>query len=161
MTPAEIISIIALCVSVASFTVSVCVAVRDRARVRAKCTFIGPCHNVTEGRREPASIFVELINKGRRAVIVKGFVRESGNRSMTWARVGPRETGLDLGENGRYTTKIQATDCDAGNGVFFTDMWFEDSLGNRYPVKGAKRNLKRLVETEGSFTNGIDSHNQQ
>src|SRR6266498_471031 len=137
MTPPEIISIIALSVSVASFTVSICVAVRDRARIRAKSTFVGSCHNVTENRREPASIFVELVNKGRRPIIVKGFIRESRKRSMNWSRVGPRETGLDLGENGKYTTTIQASDCDAGNGIFFTDMWFEDSLGNRYPVKGA------------------------
>jgi hypothetical protein len=29
-------------------------------------------------------------------------------------------------------------------------MWFEDVLGNRYPIKKAKKYMKRLVQTEGT-----------
>ncbi|HEY0550305.1 MAG TPA: hypothetical protein VGF13_11950, partial [Verrucomicrobiae bacterium] len=116
MTTAETISIISACIAVSSFTVSIMVALRDRARVKAKCSFVPPCHNVNvnDNCREPASIFVELINKGRRQAIITGFVREAPNKqAISWARMGPKETGYILGENGRYTTTILAKDCDA------------------------------------------------
>jgi hypothetical protein len=143
MPSSETISAFALVISVTSLGLSAYVALRDRGRVRTKSTFYAAFED------RPASMRVEAVNIGRRPVILTlfGGYYEDGHWRGTY--ISGYKTGVRLGENDRFSEDIDEQhhmlfDHETGSAV--TDLWFEDTLGRRYPVKGAKKHLKRFFE---------------
>jgi hypothetical protein len=138
-----IVSIIALVVSVGSLSVSTYVALRDRARLRAKSTF-------RNWENRPASIEVEAVSVGRRPVILTTIAGhyEDGDRCFT--DIGEDKTGIRLQEHERFSEDLTDGPPDLlfhpRSKARLTDLWFEDTLRRRYRVKNAKKHLKRLFK---------------
>lgn len=143
MPSSEIISAFAFAISVTSLGLSAYVALRDRGRVRAKSTF----YAATEGR--PASMRVEAVNIGRRPVILTLFGGYYENGCWSAVHIGDYKRGVRLEENERFRENIDGLHhmlFYPETGAAVTDLWFEDTLGRRYRVRGAKKNLKRFFE---------------
>ncbi|MHB8519975.1 MAG: hypothetical protein ACYDH9_04385 [Limisphaerales bacterium] len=111
--------------------------------MRTKITF----YAAQEDR--PPSMRVEAVNVGRRAVILTlfGGYYEDGRWRGTY--IGDSNTGVRLGENERFTEDMDDRhhmlfDCEAE--VAVTDLWFEDTLGRRYRVKGARKHLQQFFK---------------
>jgi hypothetical protein len=143
MPSSETISEIALTISVMSLSFSAYVALRDRGRLHTKSIF----YAAHEGRT--TSMRVEAINIGRRPVILTHFggYYEDGQWRGTY--IGDHKTGVRLGESEKFSEDINDLhhmlfDNETGSAV--TDLWFEDTLGRRYRVKGARNHLKQFFK---------------
>ena len=139
-----IVSIIALVISIGSLSVYTYVALRDRARLRAKSTFQNWEHR-------PASVEVEAVNIGRRPVILTTIAGHYEDGDWCFTVIGGEKTGIRLQEHERFSEDI--TDGSRLDLLFhpiskarLTDLWFEDTLQRRYRVKNAKKHLKLLFE---------------
>ena len=151
MDAAEIKSTIALCVSGLSLGISTWVASRDRARIKVKSNYVGSLHDVTFNRRQPAYIFVTLSNEGRRPVVMRGIDYEFTNKARRFDAInGPSGTALTLNENDSHQIEIKDHDCFMGNQML-TNVSLTDSLERRYKIKGIKKHIRKLIESEGSF----------
>jgi hypothetical protein len=142
MHTSEILSIVALAVSVTSLGLSAYMASRDRGKLRTKSTF----YAAYEGRSPVMR--VEAVNAGRRPVIltVLGGYYENGDWSGTYIR--DDTAGVRLGENEKFSEEIDRLHHMLFNhdtGAAVTDLWFQDTLGRRYRVEGAKKHLKQLL----------------
>jgi hypothetical protein len=143
MPSSETISVVALAISATSLSLSVYMALRDRGRLRTKSIF----YAAHDGR--PASMEVEAVNVGRRPVILRlvgGYYEDGGWNSQY---IGDRKTGVRLEENERFSENIDDLRymvIDHETGVAVTDLWFEDTLGRRYRVKGAKKHLEQFFK---------------
>ena len=63
--------------------------------------------------------------------------------------IGGYKTGVRLGENERFSESIDESHhmlFDQETGAAVTNLWFEDTLGRRYPVRNAKKHLKRFFK---------------
>ena len=149
MVTSDVISIVSLAVSAVSLSVSGYVVFIDRARVRARSEFF-PAHEDEDKRLRPASMRVEIVNMGRRPVVLTMMGGYYENNGWSGTYLGERDKGIRLEENGRFTEDIDrqhhvvwSREMDAA-----IDLWVEDTLGRRYRVKGAKDHLNRLFKNE-------------
>jgi hypothetical protein len=65
------------------------------------------------------------------------------------AFLGEDQKGLRLGEHERHDLSLEKNDllsATPDGQVLFHDLWVEDSLGRRYPIKDALSNVKPLLE---------------
>lgn len=138
------ISALALVISVTSLGLSAHVAFRDRGRLRTKSTFYAAHED-----RSP-SMCVEAVNAGRRPVILTVFGGYYENGQSRGTYIGDYKTGVQLGENEKFSENIDALHhmlFDQETGAAVTDLWFQDTLGRRHRVKGAKKHLQRLLKS--------------
>jgi len=96
---------------------------------------------------------VEAINVGRRPIILTlfGGYYEDGHWRGTY--IGDYKTGVRLGENEKFSEDIDDLHhmiFDHEEGVTVSDFWFEDTLGRRYPVKGAKKHLGQFFARDAA-----------
>jgi hypothetical protein len=76
-----------------------------------------------------------------------GGYYEDGNWSGTY--IGDHKTGIRLGENEKFSEDIDDLHhmlFDHEKSVAVSDFWFEDTLGRRYPVKRAKKQLEQFFK---------------
>lgn len=129
-------------ISVIALAVSGYVALRDRARLRAKSTFQKFVNFPV------ASIKVEAVNVGRRPVILTRMVWHYGDASSTATPLGEDRTGIRLQEHEKFSENITDSTMlmEPNSGASLTDLRFEDTLGRQYRVKHLKKHLKRLFK---------------
>jgi hypothetical protein len=149
MPSSETISVVALAISLGSMGLSAYVALRDRGHLRTRSTFYRANRGYLPGME------VEAVNVGRRPVILTRLIWLYGKESWSFSHIGDVNTGLRLGENERFSERI-----DDGHHMLFyeepfisssltrkvTDLCFEDTLGRRYHIKGAKKHLVRFFK---------------
>lgn len=147
---------IALAISVVSLLLSVYVALRDRGRLRARCRAYR--HPETG---EYAFLQVSVVNVGRRPIILRYlYGRYEGGRV---AGVAVDGEPLTLSEGAHYETKIGKFDgmmvyTDEYDGVYanLVRLFVEDSTGNRYRVRGSKKQVQLLWGSKHKL--GIRTH---
>lgn len=143
LNPSEILSLIAIVVSVASFGVAAYTAYQDRSRLRITSVFSAA------SQYGPARITITLVNMGRRPVILRllGGTDAAGNWSGTYFKYGT--SGLRLGEHERHERSLINDDAvdfgPEGDPVVYGKLWVEDSLGIRHQVPNSKIHLQRLL----------------
>jgi hypothetical protein len=140
MPVSNYISIAAILIALASFICSLYFGLRDRSRVKASCRLYNDDRMLT----------VQAVNHGRRPVvlIIFGGKYDSGQSSGTY--LGEKSQGIRLGEHEKYEQELHSSHpmvYRPEHDTWIEDLWFEDTLGRRYRVKDAKRNLKRLLKT--------------
>lgn len=144
MTRAEIISVVALVVSIASVAFSFYFNYRDRARPKATSKFY-PGHDYGLPH-----ISVTIVNAGRRPFILRMWGGSDEKGEWVGTFLGEGKSGLRLGEHERHDLSLEKNDLLADTpdgGILFHDLWVEDSLGRRHPIKDAKANVKLLWNT--------------
>jgi hypothetical protein len=139
---AEILSTIALFISIASFGLSALSVFRDRPRVKVTSTFYAASDF------NPDGIHVVVVNKGRRPVILRtvGGSGEGGGWSAT--SLATDKGGIRLGEHERWEHTIEPEHTVSinpeGEGMIFERMWIEDSLGNRHSIPRSREYVATL-----------------
>ena len=145
MARAEIISVIALLVSIGSLGFFIYFNYRDRAHLKATSRFYpgdpdyGPPH-----------ISVTIVNAGRRPIILRMWGGTDKEDHWVGHFLGEGKSGLRLGEHERHDLSLEKDDLFAAtltDDVLFENLWVEDSLGRRHPIKDAKANVKQLWNT--------------
>lgn len=138
----EVISTIALIVSLGSLSVSGYVAFRDRPRLKITSRF------VPASEYGPNRIVLALVNMGRRPVILRMLGGTSKNGAWAAEFLAHEKGGLRLGEHERYEHTLEKDDTVAFNpeneDLFYERLWVEDSLGNRHPVPNSHEHIKKL-----------------
>jgi len=142
MPPSLTVSIVALVTSLTSVGVSIYFGLRDRPKVKTSCTLYPPYDENPVPR-----LFVRLVNAGRRPVIIRLFGGTFGKDGWQGTYLNEGK-GLRLGEHEFYEQTISPDDQD----VLFShedseavqELWFEDSLGQRHPVKNSRKLLKEF-----------------
>ena len=143
MQASIVISIFALCVSIASFGIAFANFRRDRGHVKAECSFTAGYDGQDPHLRASA------VNAGRRPVVLRMW--GGTDKAGVWAGSMLRyeEGGHRLGEHERLDFAITAQDVlqfvPEGDDVLYADLWFEDTLGRRHPMNGAKAALRELL----------------
>lgn len=144
LTRSEIISLFALCLSVTSVSFSIYFGLRDRGRLQAKSRFM----QGWEG--QPAHILLTIVNTGRRPIILRLWAGVDDGGEWIGTPFGTEKElhGLRLGEHESYQFVLERKDILATGAddedLIFRDLWVEDSLGKRHPVRQARENLVRL-----------------
>jgi len=138
----EILSTVALVISLGSLSVSGYVAFRDRPRLKITSRF------VAASEYGPNRVVLTLINKGRRPVILRMLGGNSKDGKWSATFLDQKNGGLRLGEYERYEHTIEKGDTvcfHPDNEVWlFERLWVEDSLGNRHPVPNSRDHIKKL-----------------
>jgi hypothetical protein len=151
METSEIISIIALFVSIVSAGFSILFGSRDRARLRAVSKFF-PATQDDEGPISPPLLLIEIANHGRRDVYLEYFYvghgREKGLSIAETTWESDIHGRCQLSEGDKYSHTFDP-DCDGillnDDGIAATHLYFQDSLGRRYKVKHAGQNIQKYL----------------
>lgn len=141
MSRAEIISVLALLISAASLGTSIFSSLRDRARLVTSSQF-QPAWD-----EDSAHVAVSVVNAGRRPVILRMWVGAESKDNWVGTYLGEEKVGLRLGEHERHEFKLEKhnlLEITPDGDVSIQDLWFEDTLGRRHIVVGAKENLAKL-----------------
>jgi len=139
---AEIVSIVAICVSLASLGVALYTALRDRARLKIKSKFF------SASEYGPDRIVVSMVNAGRRPVVLRLIGGHDSHGQWGGSYLEREKGGLRLGEHEHYEYKFEKEDTvlmvPDGDDLFFEELWVEDSLGIRHAIPDSKAYIKRL-----------------
>lgn len=141
MTRAEVMSIVALVVSILSFGFSVYFNSRDRARLVAQSRFIPGSDDGF------AQVSITIVNAGQRPVILHMWAGEDEKGIWIGQILGEKGAGLRLAEHERHDLDLKKEDLyqqTPDGEILITDIWFEDTLGRRHKVKNAKTNISKL-----------------
>lgn len=144
MTWAEIISVVALLVSIASLCSSFFFGLRDRARLVTGSRYL------PLWEENPAHVCVSIVNAGRRPVILRMWVGAESTEKWEGHFLGEGTAGLRLGEHERYEFKLEQHDLHAvtpDEDFQIEDLWFEDTLGRQHTVRDVRANLAKLRAT--------------
>lgn len=138
----DILSTVALIVSLGSLSVSAYVALRDRPRLKITSRYIAA------SEYSPNRIILTLINKGRRPVILRLLGGTSKDEKWTATFLEQEKGGLRLGEHERYDHTIEKEDTvifhNDNDDLFFERLWVEDSIGNRHYVPNSRDHINKL-----------------
>jgi hypothetical protein len=144
MNTAEILSTIAIVISVAGTANSFYGTFRDRSRVKFKTRFI------KESEQGPARLYVTVANAGRRPIVLR--IKGGSTAEGRWSgeMLGDAAGGLRLGEGDHYDCTyfkhdVFYVDHEDNNFLPYESLWFEDSLGNRRVVPGSSEAINRLI----------------
>ena len=141
MTRAELISIVALLISLGSAAATIYFNLRDRARLVVKSTF----YSGYDG--EMPSMTVSVVNGGRRPAVLRMWAGTDGTKHWAGTLLNSSEGGLRLAEHERYELRLSKddlTEVTPDHEIVFTDLWFEDTLGRRHFVVDAKKHIAML-----------------
>ncbi len=133
------LSVCAILISIISLAWTIHVGLRDRGKLKT-CSQLYRKPDSTDF----AYMKVKAVNQGRRPIILTmiGSDFPGDSWSATYFEGGP----IRLGENESFEKTVEAGDnrtwSDEGEKAI--DLWFEDTLGRRYRVKSAKKNLRKL-----------------
>jgi hypothetical protein len=139
---AEITSIVAICISLASLSLSLYNVFRDRAKLKITSKFY------SASEHGPNRIIVRMVNDGRRPIILRLIGGNDSHGHWGGSYLEHEKGGLRLGEHEHYEYKFEKEDTvlfiPEGNDVFFDKLWVEDSLGRRHPIPESKVFIDRL-----------------
>ena len=129
--------------------------VRDRAHVKAKCEFC-PANPDEDGPFSPPGILIHIANYGRRPVYLEYLYFQYGKggtanyAETVWEGDKCGRRRLDEGDKYEYFFDPDSdTIFTNEDGIRATSIFFQDSLGHRYNVKGARESLDAyFVATE-------------
>lgn len=141
MTNAEIISTIALIVSMCSVSFSLYFGLRDRGKLKATSKFYAA------SEYGPAKIVVNLVNTGRRPINLRLMGGSDENGLWSAEYFNSKKEDFFLKEHGQHEvimTKEDLGDFNREEVVVFDYLWVEDSLGKRHTVKESKNNIKKI-----------------
>ena len=144
MTTPEIISLLALVVSLASFSISLYVARRDRVALTAEAKF----YHASE--RSAPSVGILIANAGRRTVGLQMLIALTETDAWNGFRLGKQREALILVEGQSYEVVWRKEDLSKGptdEDWLFVDLEVEDTLGKRHPVRNAKSSLGLLLNS--------------
>jgi len=138
----DVLSIIAIVISVASFSVAFYSAFQDRPRLKIRSQYFDA------SEWGPSHFTITLVHKGRRPIILNllGGADAAGNYGGTY--FDHDKGGRRLGEHERYEQTVDYEGTiqlnPEGDDLLFSKMWVEDSLGNRHPIPNSESFIKRL-----------------
>jgi hypothetical protein len=141
MNLSDIISAVALVVAVASLALSAFTLLQDRACLVTKS------QHFPHREGYPARMSVSVVNAGRRPVILRMWGSHDADGHWAGTLLGKDAKGLRLAENERHEFVLLKEDLlqvTPDEDVELCDIWFEDTVGRRYVVKEAKKNIVRL-----------------
>jgi hypothetical protein len=132
------LSVCALLVSLFSLVWSIHIGRRDRGKIEATSRLIK--------YGDTQCLEVKAVNCGRRPIILTMLWRD-----FKGGAVGSylKDHALRLGENEPFEITMRPGDTYtmSQEGEEAIGLWFEDTVGRRYKVKNAKKNLKKLWES--------------
>lgn len=144
----EILSTVAIVLSLGSFAISARGAFLDRPRLKIKSTFYDG-----SGFNENPSIYVEVVNAGRRPVILRTIGGYDKHGSFGGTLIDHEKGGRRLGEHERYEYTVYQHDAvfiDVdGPDDPYERLAIEDSLGNRYVVPNSREHIPLLFPAKG------------
>jgi hypothetical protein len=141
---------LALGISVISLVVSIFNSQRDRARLRLTSRYFQGWEGFT------ADIKIEMVNAGRRPIILSMLRKEATKRNRLGLRSNENWSGeyldhpkgLTLEERESHSIELEFDDLffQTGNDdVYFADdICVLDTLGNRHKIKGIRKNIAKL-----------------
>jgi hypothetical protein len=90
---------------------------------------------------------ITIVNAGRRPLVVRLLVAIPEDGNWFGDYLGDYKTGLRLGEHEHHEIIWRRQDVLGGpvHDRIAVDLEVEDSLGRRYPVRDAKKNLQSLL----------------
>jgi hypothetical protein len=157
----DYLSLIALAISILSTGYSLWFGLRDRAQIKTKSEFF-PANIDEDGPFSPAGIRIRIANHGRRPIYLEYLYFQYGRSGIAnyaetvWE--GDKYGRCQLGEGDKYEHFFDP-DSDAifksADGIRATDIFFRDSLGRNYYVKGARQSL------EAYFAHTEPDHDRQ
>jgi hypothetical protein len=133
------LSAFAILISLISLVWSIHIGRRDRGRIKATSKLL---------KSVSRSLYLEVraVNHGRRPVILTMLITDFANGSSFGSYLIPEEKcRLEEGEFFEQAIKAGDNYTISHEGVEAINFWFEDTLGNRYKVKNAKKHLKVLL----------------
>ena len=137
------LSACAIGISFVSLAWAIHIGRRDRGKLKTSSRLrrfgLGP-----EDEEYEEYLEVKAVNCGRRPIILTMLGADFPNGGWIGGHI--KDGMLRLAENEAFTKDIRPGDPDTMpfEGEEVIDLWFEDTLGRRYKVKDAKKNLKKL-----------------
>jgi hypothetical protein len=117
---------------------------RDKRRMKTSSRYFPEYKD--EWSYSPETFYVKIVNAGKQPIILDCLRVKYDDGSIGGTGVGGSK-GLELKENEYYVEDLEIVDRplykhedDAGA----VNMWFEDTVGRKYKIKGVKKNLKRF-----------------
>ena len=141
MSKAEIISLLALLISIISLLTSAHFGWRDRGRLKTFCNF----YPASEYGR--AKIVVVIINTGRRPINLRLLGGTDRNGHWSGQFFGDYKEDFFLKEHGRHEVTMNIADLESFGDediLEYVDLWIEDSLGSKYIVKNSLENIEKM-----------------
>lgn len=142
MTRADVVSVVALLVSVASLCFSVYFNLRDKARIVTGSRYL----NDWDGAG--AHIEISIVNAGRRPIILRMWGGDDGTTRWVGEILNGKDGGIRLAEHERHAITLSKDDLSGDTTpdetIEFTNLWFEDTLGRRHVVRKAREHIERL-----------------
>jgi hypothetical protein len=118
---------------------------RDKAKIITRSKYLAGY----EG--DQPQIFLYIVNAGRRPIVLRMWAGSSqrtyGKEKWIGTFMNHDKGGQRLAENESYELRLKREDLIGSSpdeDVVFQDIWFEDSLGQRHVVQGAKNNIRKL-----------------
>jgi len=142
----DYISLVALVIALLSFAASFYFGYRDRVKVKAFSEFY-------KGHEEygPAHMNIRIVNHGRRVAVITMFGGNLEDGGWQATHIGDKGLGIRLAEHEFYKEYFRKEDVVSvypdGESEYI-NLWFEDSLGKRHPVKNAEKHLRLLKESK-------------
>jgi hypothetical protein len=134
-------SAIALVVALTSLGFSIYNIMRDRGRVRVVSHFFEP------SEYGHGHIAIEIVNAGRRTVILTFLYFDDGTGHSVGNQFEGGKPHLRLGEHEPHRVVLHQEDLDQetpDDTVKAKTIWFEDTLGRRYKIKGIEKQIQQL-----------------
>ena len=150
METSDYIAISALVISVLSIGASFYFQYRDRVKLKASCKYL-PAHP----DYDRAHLKVKIVNCGRRPTLLTLFGGDLKDGGWQGTSLGGKNKALRLGEHEFHEEKFYHESIEAvapDSMSEFTELWFEDSIGNRHIVKGSKEGIKKLSESRSHLS---------
>jgi hypothetical protein len=145
----EIISIFALVISGISLWLSFHFGYRDKAILKIQSRFT-PFHS----DYDRAHINIKIVNAGRRPTILKLFGGDTTKNGYHATFLNSKQNGLRLDEHEMHEENVYANDMwgidPDGEEWEYTNLWFEDTLGQRHKVKNSEKTLRLLKQSQTS-----------
>lgn len=141
MQTSDVLSVLAVLISLGSLAASFYSIFIDRPRLRIQSKYIQPWDG------EPDYIQLIMINLGRRPVILTSV---GGVAAGDWSALllNHEKGGVRLGEHERFEHRISKDDTvhvtPDGPQAVFDDMWVADSIGNRHVIPDSAALIGRL-----------------
>ena len=145
------IALSALVIACAGLGHSFFIGQRDKEKLRARSRFFPKYKDENDEKIHDARISIEAVNTGRRLIILTGLGASYDDNNSRTMYLGKHPDGIELKEKQRYPVDSSDVDfliVDMQSGAGAIDFWFEDSLGNKHRVKGAKRHLLMYFQSQ-------------
>lgn len=145
MTISDYMATAALVVSFLSFGTSLYFGLRDRVNLKATSKL----YYASGDPRHTAYIEVKVVNQGRRVAILTMFGGILVNGEWIGTYIGDKGKGIRLEENEYHIEKVSQRELSQYDPIEedvneYVELWFEDSLGRRHPVRDSIHNIQAL-----------------